>query len=228
MITKQTMDEIQNIKLRYKKRSENPLIENFYFQFFARSEREFRYSVILNKYFNRNLSECRLIEIGAGGGDNLLFFHRMGLSWNNLFANELLSERIDLLKVNLPVSTIIPGNALDLKYENYFDIVFQSTVFTSILDSGFRKELALKMIRMVKSEGLILWYDFKYNNPRNKDVKGVTKAEIRELFKGEKEIRFYRTTLAPPIGRRVGKLYNLINFLFPFFRTHLIALIKMK
>jgi len=204
------------------------LIENFYFKYFARSERELRYSEIVNEYFGSDIRLCKFLEIGAGGGDNLLFFHRLGLPWQNLFANELLQERIGLLEENLPASTIIPGNALDLKYENYFDVVFQSTVFTSILDQEFKKKLALKMMGMVKKGGLILWYDFKFNNPNNKDVKGVTKKEIRELFSEAAEIRFFSTTLAPPIGRRIGKLYNLLNFLFPFFRTHLIAVIKMN
>lgn len=76
---------------------------------------------------------------------------------------------------------------------------------------------------MAKENGLILWYDFKYNNPSNKDVKGVNKREIKELFPDAKKIIFHNVTLAPPIGRRVGKFYNLVNLLFPFLRTHIIA-----
>jgi hypothetical protein len=69
----------------------------------------------------------------------------------------------------------------------------------------------------------MIWYDFKYNNPNNLDVKGVGKTEIKKFFPKAKKIIFHNVTLAPPIGRRVGKMYNLINFLFPFLRTHVIA-----
>ncbi|MGA2406167.1 MAG: class I SAM-dependent methyltransferase [Bacteroidales bacterium] len=222
------MNEIRNIEDRYKKRSENPKKENFYFQYFAKSERELIYSEIVNKYWKSNFRSCKILEIGAGGGDNLLFFHRLGIPWQNIFANELLMERVCLLRENLKSSTIISGDALDLDYDHYFDIVFQSTVFTSILDNNFKRELALKMMKMVKENGIILWYDFKYNNPYNPDVKGVNKKEIRELFKEANEIVFHNVTLAPPIGRRINKWYNLFNFLFPFFRTHLITVVKLS
>jgi hypothetical protein len=120
-------------------------------------------------------------------------------------------------------SNVLPGDALLLEFESYFDVVFQSTVFTSILDSDFKKKLAVKMFDMVKDDGLVLWYDFKYDNPNNKDVKGVGKNEIKELFPEAKKIIFHNVTLAPPIGRRVGKFYNVVNFLFPFLRTHIIS-----
>jgi 2-polyprenyl-3-methyl-5-hydroxy-6-metoxy-1,4-benzoquinol methylase len=221
------MDEIQNIENRYRKRKDNPHKEDFYFQYFAKSERELKYAEIVNKRWNQDIENCKLLEIGAGGGDNLLFFHRLGLSWRNLYANELLSDRISLLKEKMPYSTILPGNAMELEFEEKFDIILQSTVFTSILDNSFKKNLASKMMTMLKKDGIILWYDFKYNNPYNEDVKGIKKSEIKQLFSGAKEIMFYRTTLAPPIGRRIGRQYNLINFLFPFLRTHIIAVIKI-
>jgi hypothetical protein len=97
-------------------------------------------------------------------------------------------------------------------------------VFTSVLDDNFRKELALKMISMVKPNGIILFYDFKYNNPANKNVKRVSPRDIRNLF-SSKHIKFYSVTLAPPISRKIGRFYNLINILFPFLRTHLVSVI---
>jgi 2-polyprenyl-3-methyl-5-hydroxy-6-metoxy-1,4-benzoquinol methylase len=221
------MSEIQYIKERYEKRKRYVKKENIYFQYFAKSERELKYLEILSNH-RLDLTNINILEIGAGYGDNLLFFHRIGIPWQNIYANELLDERVNILKRNIPLSTIISGNALDLNYDNHFDIVFQSTVFTSILDKDFKKDLALKMMKMIKKDGIILWYDFKFNNPNNHDVKGVNKSEIKKLFKDAKKIRFYNVTLAPPIGRRINKLYNLFNFCFPLLRTHLIAVIKLE
>jgi hypothetical protein len=114
------------------------------------------------------------------------------------------------------------------KMEDQYRTIDENPRQENMLDPGFRRELALKMMQMVKADGLILWYDFKYDNPYNKNVKGVTKNEIRKLFMEAGEIKFYSVTLAPPIGRRISTLYNLINFVFPFLRTHLIAVIKLK
>lgn len=81
-------------------------------------------------------------------------------------------------------------------------------------------------MEMVKAEGIIIWYDFIYNNPGNKDVQGINKSEIRKLFKQAKDIEFFKVTLAPPISRRFYRLYHLLNTFFPFLRTHVIAVIK--
>ena len=75
------------------------------------------------------------------------------------------------------------------------------------------------MFDIATDDDKVLWYDFKYNTPNNKDVKGVGKAEIKMLFPEAKKIIFHNVTLAPPIGRRVGKFYNIINFLFSFFQN---------
>lgn len=218
-------NEINNIKRHYELRSLNPIIENPYFIYYIKSERELKYLEILNRKAKVNLSNLRIIEIGAGGGDNLLYFHRLGISWSNIYANELLDDRVKILKQRLLSDNVIGGNVLDLNFERHFDIVFQSTVFSSVLDYDLKRTIALKMMKMVKEDGIILWYDFKYNNPRNKNVRGIKKKEINDLFREAKDITFYNVTLAPPIGRRIGKYYQLFNFLFPFLRTHLIGVI---
>jgi len=219
------MTEIKKIEERYQRRKEIPIIDNFYFRYFAKSERELIFHKKVSKLFDTNTS--KILEIGAGNGDNLLFFKRLGFKWHNIYANELLPERFIDLKNNLPTATLIPGNALDLNFQNEFDIVFQSTVFTSILDDDFKRKLALKMMQVVKKDGIILWYDFTFDNPKNPDVKGIKKSEIKSLFREAKYIDFQKVTLAPPISRRIGRFYNPINSLFPFLRTHIIAVIKL-
>lgn len=127
------------------------------------------------------------------------------------------------MKENIPNANIYSGDALNLEFVDYFDVVVQSTVFTSILDFEFKTKLAQKMWDMTKEKGMILWYDFKYDNPNNSDVKGIKANEIKKLFLRSKNIEFHRVTLAPPIARKIGKFYNLINIMCPFLRTHTIA-----
>ena len=224
-------DEIEQIKKRYEDRKSASSVKkdsnNYYYPFFMKQERELKFLEILKTHFRKlSFRDISVMEIGAGHGDNLLFFKRLGFSWKNIYANELLEDRGAVLKEDLPLSVIHLGNALDLKYRDKFDVVFQSTVFTSILDTSFRQKLANKMLEMCKPGGIILWYDFKYDNPQNPDVKAVKKSEIIKLFSQARKISFYNVTLAPPVAKRVYKFYNLLNIAFPFLRTHVIAVIE--
>ena len=220
--------EIAQIKARYSKRNDSiyQTDKYFYSGLYIAKEREIEYACMARKNFGQDLSTKKVIEIGAGNGSNLLFFNRLGIKWENIYANELLEERYQALCGRLPNSTCTLGNALDLEYRETFDIVYQSLVFSSILDPNFRKQLAGKMFDMLKPGGIIISYDFIYNNPKNKDVLKLTKNDIKKLFPQCREIKFKRVTLAPPISRRIGRLYDIANFLFPFLRTHLIAVIK--
>lgn len=216
------------IKERYARRKNNEVYdtlgEYFYYNFLSVNERDLKLASIIKSKFGFTY-DLKMLEIGAGAGNNLLFFKRIGFNWRNIFANELLEDRSLILKENFPSSIVHSGNAVELNYKEYFDIVFQSTVFTSILRPEIKKMLADKMFAMTKPGGIILWYDFMYNNPSNKDVKGVGKSEVRALFSDALKIDIYPVTLAPPIGRRIGKFYPVVNFIFPFLRTHLIAVI---
>jgi len=66
------------------------------------------------------------------------------------------------------------GDASRLPFKDgSFDIVMQFTVFTSILDREVKKAVATEMLRVLKADGIILWYDYHMNNPKNPDVKGI-------------------------------------------------------
>jgi SAM-dependent methyltransferase len=166
-----------------------------------------------------------MLEIGAGSGTNLPFFIQLGIPEENITANEILPERIQALRIKFPNTTIAKGFIQNQNFpEECFDIVFQSTVFSSVLDDSVRKEMAKKMKKWLKPNGIILWYDFIYNNPLNNEVRKVNKNEIINLFPDCK-FKFYKVSLLPPLGRRVKNFYAFFNA-FSFLRTHLIAEIK--
>lgn len=217
---------------RYDKRKMSDEVKkknsNIYFNHFVQSERELKYTEIIQEKF-KSIKDIKVLEVGAGNGGNIYFFKKLGVKWDNIYANELLPYRIEVLKTTFPNIHLYEGDACEIEQdkEELFDIVFQSTVFTSILDSKFKELLAEKMWTLLKPGGIVLWYDFAFDNPSNKDVKGVKRKEIKGLFKEAKSIKFYKTTLAPPIGRRIKKLYPFIN-VFSFLRTHLIAVIEKE
>jgi SAM-dependent methyltransferase len=172
----------------------------------------------------------RLLEIGCGGGRNLLDLLRLGFRPENLTGNELLPERAAQARHVLPAGVrIIHGDAakMDLPPES-FDIVFQSVVFTSILDPAFQQALARRMWAWAAPGGGILWYDFVYDNPRNPDVRGIPIARIRELFPAGL-LRSWPVTLAPPVARAVTRLHPALYTLFnlaPWLRTHVLCWIQ--
>jgi hypothetical protein len=144
--------------------------------------------------------------------------------------NELLPERAQAARRVLPSGIpILTGDALQLELPpESFDVVYQSAVFTSILDPDFRTALARRMWTWVKPGGGVLWYDFIYDNPRNRDVAGVPLRGIRQLFP-DGNLRYWRLTLAPPLARALAgihpALYTAANA-FPFLRTHVMCWIR--
>jgi SAM-dependent methyltransferase len=174
-----------------------------------------------------NLAGLGVLEIGCGGGSNLQELLLLGAKPENLVGNELLPERVEQARHMLPQAVrLFPGDASALPFEQAsFDIVYQSTVFSSILEDGLQRRIADAMWRWVRPGGGVLWYDFTFNNPSNPDVRGVTVGRVQKLFP-DGIFQFRRVTLAPPISRRVCRihpfLYTAFNSL-PFLRTHLLC-----
>ena len=178
----------------------------------------------------RPLSSLMVLEVGCGSGANLVDLIRWGASPEHCIGNELLPDRVAAARRVLPAQvTILDGDAAEMAAaDGAFDIILQSTVFSSILDPSVRDRVAENMWRMLAPGGGILWYDFTVNNPSNPDVTGIKPAEIRRLFPAA-TYRFRRVTLAPPLARRLGgatpMLYTLLNSL-PLLRTHVVGLLS--
>lgn len=174
-----------------------------------------------------DLGGLRLLEVGCGSGGNLLELLRLGFRAEHLTGIELLPERLAQARERLPAAlTLHGGDATRFELpEASQDIVFVSTVFSSLLDAAFQQRLADTLWRWVRPGGGVLWYDFTVDNPRNPDVRGVPLARVRQLFpQGTLQAR--RVTLAPPLARRVVKLHPALYTVFntvPVLRTHVLA-----
>jgi len=177
-----------------------------------------------------SLSEKRILDVGCGTGGWLVDFMNWGANPSHLHGIDLLEEDIQVARSRLPHSDLRVGDVSSLCWpDDLFDIVFQTTVFSSILDAEMKRKIASEMIRVVnKKNGFILWYDFFVDNPRNPNVKGVRKKELSELFEGSR-ILLKKVTLAPPITRSVVPYSWILALLLekiPFLRTHYLAVIS--
>jgi SAM-dependent methyltransferase len=228
------LEEVEAIRQRYERRNQQPktsLYDPLNEERYLGYEEKRRAFIRWIKWSGlAPVNDKRVLEIGCGSGDNLRQFMTLGFQPENLVGNELLEEYALIARRLLPtVVQVLVGDASSLDLGNQsFDVVLQSTVFTSILDEQFQQKLADKMWSLVKSGGGVLWYDFVFNNPKNPDVRGVPVQRIRHLFP-EGDLKVWRLTLAPPISRRVARinphLYTLFN-LFPFLRSHVLCWIK--
>ena len=178
-----------------------------------------------------DLSDKKILEVGCGTGGLLREFVKYGAKPKNLHGIDLLEERIERARELNPNIEFLCGDASSLPYEDrFFDIVMQFTVFTSILDSGMKEKIASEMLRVLKADGTIIWYDYYVNNPWNPDVKGVKNKEIRELFPNC-VLFLKRVTLAPPIVRTLVPFSTLLCLILdkvPFLRSHYLGIIRRK
>jgi ubiquinone/menaquinone biosynthesis C-methylase UbiE len=225
--------ETDRIKEAYARRKEN-IPSEFYSLFNPANlymiQRRDQYVVqTFNSLGISDLHNKRILDIGCGSGSELRNFMRYGAMPENLSGIDLLPDKIEMARELSPHIEYQCGDASELSFEEErFDIVMQYTVFTSILDRKMKMNIAAEMIRVLKPDGIILWYDYHMNNPYNPDVRGVKKNEILELFPGC-DIFLKRITLAPPVTRVVAPVSTIACQLLEkitFLCTHYLAVIK--
>jgi ubiquinone/menaquinone biosynthesis C-methylase UbiE len=180
---------------------------------FLRHGRERALLAMLSRQNLLPLGERRILDVGCGSGQWLVDFETWGAKRANLAGIDLIPARVRVAQLRLTASRdkdgkvlsagadIRVGDASRLPWDDRsFDIVCQSMVFSSILDSGMRQTVAREMARVLSAGGAVVWYDFFTNNPRNPNVRGIRRAEVSRLFP-EFRMDSRRVTLMPPLAR---------------------------
>ena len=229
--SKSSQIEESRIREAYRKRQGTTLYSWFSpGHLFLIQGREREILALLRKKGIESLSEKRILEVGCGTGYWIRQFINWGARPQNITGVDLLSDRVAEAKQLGPDSVRIEcGSAAGLGFADAaFDLVLQSTVFSSVLDPSMKRQIAAEMLRVVKGDGLILWYDFYVNNPINPDVRGVKKQEIFHLFPSC-QIEIHRITLAPPLVRLISRHSWLACYLLErlkIFNTHYLGIIQ--
>lgn len=209
---------------------------------FAHQER-FRHVVKLLARERLDMSTLRILDVGCGAGDWLAEFESLGVPRSNLAGIDLFPSRVRISQARFAAfcksggeiveagADIRAGDASVLPWPaESFDIVCQSTVFSSILDMNMRQSIAREMARVLRYDGRILWYDLRVDNPRNRKVRGVSRKEIAHLFP-DFDIKIARITLAPPLARIVvPKSWSGAHFLrmIKLLNTHYVGLFSRR
>jgi len=229
----QTITEEERILEVYARRPKTSLYSVFNAGHrFMVQEQERAFLSLLVTHHPQPFTEGSVLEVGCGNGYWLRGFIRWGAHPENMTGIDLIEERIQEARRLSPQSVKYEcANAANLGFpDGSFDIVLQSTVFTSILDPAMRQAVANEMLRVLKPGGSILWFDYHINNPRNPDVRAVKRRELISLFP-DCSIVLRHVTLAPPISRFVARyswLACCILSEIPFLSTHYAALIRKR
>ena len=92
----------------------------------------------------QDFASLRLLEVGCGSGGNLLELLQLGFQPQHLSGIELLPDRLAQARAALPLALELQcGDALHAPVPaQSLDIVYVSTVFSSLLDEDYRQRLA--------------------------------------------------------------------------------------
>lgn len=148
------------------------------------------------------LADKEILEIGCGNGHWLRELIKWGAAPEKLTGIDLLADRLARARrLSAPAVVFHRGNGAALEFaDGSFDMVLQATVFTSILDATLKARLGGEILRVLRPGGIVLWYDFRFDNPNNPDVRGIGQQEINRLFP-DCHARLVPTTLLPPLAR---------------------------
>ena len=174
------------------------------------------------------LDQYRILEVGCGRGGVLLEHLSYGAVPAHTHGIDLLGDRVAEAHARMPTLSLSCADGQHLPYPSgVFDLVLQHTAFSSILDGSVKANLAREMLRVLRPNGAIIWYDY-WLNPTNPQARGIRPGEIRRLFPGC-EYQFHRVTLAPPLTRRLISLSWLLCYTLErmrLFNTHYLAVIR--
>jgi ubiquinone/menaquinone biosynthesis C-methylase UbiE len=192
-------------------------------------ERDEALKRFLTTRFGRPLSQCRVLEVGCGNGGMLAWLNECGVPSSGIFGIDLLPNVVEMARRRHPSLSFQEGNAEHLQFADaLFDIVLVSTVFSSVLDEATAIAMAREIARVMKPDGAVAWYDLRYPNPWNRNVRAMTKARIGRLFPGF-VMDLEAITLLPPLAYRLGRtatqLYRPLSRI-PFLRAHFIGLLR--
>jgi ubiquinone/menaquinone biosynthesis C-methylase UbiE len=227
-----TENDLDRLRSEYADRAKRLAGSDIYSLFnqanlYALQQRQRDTLALLRKHGFFPLKEYAIFELGCGTGGVLREYLTYGAKSMSLHGADLLFDRLEIALAQFAHLPVTCSDGQSLPYASRsFDLVLQYTAFSSVLDDDVKVELASEMLRILRPQGMILWYDF-WLNPTNPQTQGIRPREIRNLFPGCR-FEFHRITLAPPIARRLAPISWIASLLLEkmrIFNSHYLVAI---
>ncbi|MEZ5355827.1 MAG: class I SAM-dependent methyltransferase [Bryobacteraceae bacterium] len=225
--TKQEVDRILRVYEEYGKAAASRWGRNRGNQANAR-RRQWLVQQLLSDAAMLPLTGKKALEIGCGLGGNLASLEALGMRRDDMHGLDLRPEAIRGAKSTYPGINFAVGNAEALDFEDEsLDVVMLFVVLSSV-NPAMAANIASEVKRVLRPGGGVLWYEMRYRNPSNKNVRPYKRGDIASLFP-DWTAHMRSTTVVPPLVRRLGfmnKVAYPILELIPPLHTHYLAVIK--
>jgi ubiquinone/menaquinone biosynthesis C-methylase UbiE len=174
------------------------------------------------------VSNGTIVDLGCGGGHLALTLERLVGRPAHYVGVDLLEDRITDARERVPWGEFHVASADRLPFNDAsVDVLVTATLFSSIPDPWFRREISREIGRVLRPNGRIVVYDLRYPSPRNSAVVPIRQKELLDMFPGW-HIASRTVTLLPPLARspigRRGRRYKVLSKV-PLLRSHMISVI---
>lgn len=163
-----------------------------------------------------------LLDVGCGSGWLLRTFAGLGIPPAMLCGVDLLVDRVEVARRQLPEARIDCADARSLPFaDGSFAVATLITVLSSVQRRDLRQTVLSEAARVAGSDGIVVTYDPRVPNPLNRRTALVRRNEARDAGL---ELRWSGTlTVLPALARRLGgtapRTYRALASL-PALRTH--------
>lgn len=170
-----------------------------------------------------------VLDLGSGDGRLAMIARDASLPIGSWTGVDLDAGSVADASAAYPWASFIEASGDDLPVsDDRIDVVVASMLFSSLPSTQMEAAVAAEIERVLRPAGSLIWYDLRYDNPRNRAVHGMGSERLKELFPGWRmELR--SLTVIPPIARRLGPItpaiYSLLHAV-PILRSHLVGALQ--
>lgn len=176
-----------------------------------------------------DVRSARILDLGVGSGRDSAWFKVLDVRPDRFVGLDFLELRARKAHQFNPWMSTIVGDAGNLPFPgNRFDLVYQSTMLSSVLQAGRRERILREIERVLVPGGLFLSYDTRYRNPWNPHTRPLRAAGFRHAFPGW-HIKAWSTTAIPQLQRALAPISPWACRLLegvPFLRSHLLVAVR--
>lgn len=187
-------------------------------------------------YLQHDPADATILDVGCGGGGNIFQLIRLGYRYANITGIDINDERIAIGKADFPLCHFFIADASQMFFsDNSFDLIYESTMFSTLPDEDLCIAISREMVRVCKKGGYLLLVDWRYKKSGSTKYNALNRKKVKTYFGVSQVtdlISVEAGALVPPLGRFLSKyipsLYFLVAALLPFSVGQIVYILKKR